>query len=644
MKIASKIYTVLLYLFLYAPIFVLIFFSFNAGKSTSVFEGFSLKWYQEILNDSTTLNALKNTLVLAVLSAVISTVIGTAAAVGIDRMKSKYLKSATMSVTNIPMMNPDIVTGISMMLLFVFVGALLNVQDVLGFATLLIAHVTFNLPYVILNVLPKLRQTDPHLEEAAQDLGCTPLAAFFKTTLPSISPAIVTGMMMAFTLSLDDFIISYFVTGPNFQTLPLRIYAMTKKSVKPDMYALSTIIFVAILVLLILINVSQARADKNKQSAKIISKSRRIVKRVAVLAVAVAFTVVCVIGFNGSDNAPSVIVEGVYSREYAGTVLNVYNWGEYISDGSDGTLDVNAEFEKLTGIHVNYAEYDSNESMYTKLKNGGAAYDIVIPSEYMVERLINEGLLREIDVDSLQNFGYIADEYKNQYFDPGNRYSVPYTVGLVGLIYNTTMVEGVPDSWSIMWDEKYAGNILTFNNSRDAFGIAQYLLGQDVNTTNPDDWYKALDKLKEQKPCIQAYVMDEVFNKMEAGNAAIAPYYAGDFLTMQETNPDLSFVYPKEGTNIFIDSVCVPASCGNYEAAMMYMDFLMEPEIALANAELICYASPHTAVVNNENYSLKGNEYLYPSEETIAKAQYFHNLSQDMLVLLNDLWSQLKLS
>lgn len=644
MKIASKIYTVLLYLFLYAPIFVLIFFSFNAGKSTSVFEGFSLKWYQEILNDSTTLNALKNTLVLAVLSAVISTVIGTAAAVGIDRMKSKYLKSATMSVTNIPMMNPDIVTGISMMLLFVFVGTLLNIQDVLGFGTLLIAHVTFNLPYVILNVLPKLRQTDPHLEEAAQDLGCTPLAAFFKTTLPSISPAIVTGMMMAFTLSLDDFIISYFVTGPNFQTLPLRIYAMTKKSVKPDMYALSTIIFVVILILLVLINVSQARADKNKQSAKTVSRGKRIIKRASALAVAVAFAVVCIFGFNNSDNAPSVIVEGVYSREYAGTVLNVYNWGEYMSLGSDGAIDVNAEFEKLTGITVNYAEYDSNESMYTKLKNGGASYDIVIPSEYMVERLIHEGLLREIDVESLQNFGYIADEYKNQYFDPGNRYSVPYTVGLVGLIYNTTMVEGTPDSWSIMWDEKYAGNILTFNNSRDAFGIAQYLLGHDVNTTNPDDWYAALEKLKEQKPCIQAYVMDEVFNKMEAGNAAIAPYYAGDFLTMQETNPDLSFVYPKEGTNIFIDSVCVPASCGNYEAAMMYIDFLMEPEIALANAELICYASPHTAVVNNDNYSLKGNEYLYPSEETITKAQYFHNLSPDMLVLLNDLWSQLKLS
>lgn len=265
MKPLSKIYTVLVYAFLYAPIAVLIVFSFNSGRSTAVFEGFSFKWYGEIIRDSTTLEALKNTLILAFLSAIISTVIGTPAAVGIDRMRSKYLKSMTMSMTNIPMMNPDIVTGIAMMLLFVFVGGFFKIRSVLGFGTLLIAHVTFNLPYVILNVLPKLRRTDPHLEEAAMDLGCTPVKAFFKATLPSISTAVFSGMMMAFTLSLDDFIISYFVTGPNFQTLPLRIYAMTKKTVKPDMYALSTIIFFVILLLLIVINVIQS---KNESTAK----------------------------------------------------------------------------------------------------------------------------------------------------------------------------------------------------------------------------------------------------------------------------------------------------------------------------------------------------------------------------------------
>ncbi len=268
MKITSKIYLTLVYIFLYAPIFVLIFFSFNAGRSTAVFEGFSLKWYGEILHDTATLSALQNTLILAVFSSVIATVIGTAAAVGIDRMRSKYLRSLTMSITNIPMMNPDIVTGISMMLLFVFAGRLLHTNSVLGFWTILIAHITFNLPYVILNVLPKLRQTDPHLEEAAQDLGCTPLAAFFRSTLPSIMGGVFSGLIMAFTMSLDDFIISYFVTGPNFQTLPLRIYAMTKKTVKPDMYALSTIIFFIILTLLILINLTQARADKKNKNLR----------------------------------------------------------------------------------------------------------------------------------------------------------------------------------------------------------------------------------------------------------------------------------------------------------------------------------------------------------------------------------------
>ncbi len=261
MKIASRIYIALVFLFLYAPIFVLILFSFNSTSSTSVFSGFSLEWYKAILEDEATLKALYNTVILAVASSVIATVLGTAAAVGIDRFKKGPARSGVMAVTNIPMMNPEIVTGISMMLLFVFVGRLVNVDSVLGFGTLLVAHVTFSLPYVILNVLPKLRQTDRNLAEAAQDLGCRPVAAFFKVVLPSILPGILTGMIMAFTLSLDDFIISYFTSGPGFQTLPIAIFSMTKKRVKPDMYALSALIFVSILVLLILYNLAQTKSE-----------------------------------------------------------------------------------------------------------------------------------------------------------------------------------------------------------------------------------------------------------------------------------------------------------------------------------------------------------------------------------------------
>ncbi len=261
MKTLSRLYTVLILIFMYAPILVLIVFSFNSSNSTSVFEGFSLKWYDELFKDSETLKSLYNTLILAVLSSLISTVVGTAAAVGISYMKKGPIRSIIMTLTNIPMMNADIVTGVSLMLLFVFVGSLLGISGVLGFTTLLIAHVTFNLPYVILSVLPKLKQLDPHLTEAAQDLGCTPLKAFFKVALPSIMPGIISGLMMAFTLSIDDFVISYFASGPEFQTLPLRIYSMTKRRVTPDMYALSTLMFVAILILLILMNV--VKDDKN---------------------------------------------------------------------------------------------------------------------------------------------------------------------------------------------------------------------------------------------------------------------------------------------------------------------------------------------------------------------------------------------
>ena len=262
MKTMSRLYTTLIFVFLYAPIGILVLFSFNASNSTGVFSGFSLRWYEELWRDSATLAALKNTLILAVTSSVIATVIGTAAAVGIDRMKNQYVKGTLISATNIPMMNPDIVTGISMMLLFVFVGGLLKLDNNLSFATLLIAHITFNLPYVILSVLPKIRQLDSQLPEAAMDLGCTPMKAFFKVELPAIMPGVLSGLIMAFTLSLDDFVISYFTIGSGFETLPIRIYSMTKKRVTPDMYALSTLIFIAVLLLLILSNVISAKAEK----------------------------------------------------------------------------------------------------------------------------------------------------------------------------------------------------------------------------------------------------------------------------------------------------------------------------------------------------------------------------------------------
>ncbi|MBE6787469.1 MAG: ABC transporter substrate-binding protein [Ruminococcaceae bacterium] len=333
-----------------------------------------------------------------------------------------------------------------------------------------------------------------------------------------------------------------------------------------------------------------------------------------------------------------------YSQELKGTTLTVYNWGEYISDGSDQTIDVNAEFERLTGIKVNYLTFESNETMYSQIKSGGVTYDIIIPSDYMIERLIKENELREIDTKKLSNYNLIDQKYKNIFFDPQNKYSVPFSVGMVGIIYNAAQVsQDIPNSWSVLWDEKYKDKTLNFNNPRDAFMTAQMYLGLDLNSTNKNDWDKAANLLKKGKDNLQSYVMDEVYGKMETGEAAIAPYYAGDYLTMYDTNQDLRFFYPQEGTNIFIDSVCIPKSCKNYEAALMYINFLLEPEIATANAEYIGYASPNKAVVNNPDYCYYENEILYPNQKDIPKVQYYHDIPDDVRMYYEMLWCDVKL-
>ncbi len=341
--------------------------------------------------------------------------------------------------------------------------------------------------------------------------------------------------------------------------------------------------------------------------------------------------------------------------EYEGVTLNVYNWGEYISDGSDGSVDINAEFTKLTGIKINYTNFTSNEDMYNKIVNGGVSYDIIIPSDYMIEKLIKEELVLELNFDNIPNYKYIAPEYKDLFFDPQNAYSVPYSVGMVGLIYNTAVVTEELDSWSALWDDKYDGEILMFNNPRDAFGVAQFLSGIDINTLSDEEWEIAKNKLSEQKSLVKAYVMDEIFNKMESGAAAMAPYYAGDYFSMYENNPDLDFVYPKEGTNIFVDSVCIPASTKNKEAAELYINYLMDPNVALQNAYMICYASPNTAVVENEEY-LEFLDELHPEAYDIlymdmseyyggidVRGYYFRDLPDETLNTMNSLWNSLKI-
>ncbi len=325
----------------------------------------------------------------------------------------------------------------------------------------------------------------------------------------------------------------------------------------------------------------------------------------------------------------------------AGTTVNVYNWGEYISDGLEGSMDVVSEFERLTGATVNYTNYESNENMYSRLAGGGVSYDVIVPSDYMIERLIDEGLLLEIDWNNVPNRELIEDQYQNLFFDPEQKYSLCYNVGTTALIYNTKLVSEEPTSWSVLWDEQYKDKILMFNNSRDAFAIAQALLGQNFNSTNESDWTEAAELLAEQRDKVNpVYVMDEVFNLMESGEYAFATYYAGDYVLMNENNPDLAYAFPEEGVNIFYDAFCIPTCTQNKKGAEAFINFMQEPQVALENAEYIYYASPNTTVRNNEEHSLFENEAVYPS--VMPEGQYFSNLPQNILEIQADLWTKVK--
>lgn len=326
--------------------------------------------------------------------------------------------------------------------------------------------------------------------------------------------------------------------------------------------------------------------------------------------------------------------------------INVYNWGEYISDGADeGTLNVNLEFEKLTGITVNYTNYATNEELYAKLKGGGTAYDVIIPSDYMISKMIREQMIQPLDFGNIPNYRYIMDNFRGQGYDPDNEYSVPYTWGTVGIIYDTTMID-IPQEdidWDLLWNSDYADQILMFDNPRDAFAIAELTLGFSINTEDPDELEQAAFKLFQQKRIVQGYVMDEVFDKMEAGDALIAPYYAGDALTMLENNDSLDFVIPKSGTNLFVDAMCIPSTARQKEAAEMYINFMCEPDIAYANIDYICYSTPHSAAYEMLDEETRESPVCYPDEDFIEnKTTVFVSLSEEANRKMQDLWTEMK--
>ena len=619
---AKRIYLVLICLILYAPIVTLMVLSFNNTKTRSRWGGFTGKWYVSLFQNKEIMNALYTTLIIALLSALIATLIGTLAALGMQVMRSRT-RTLFMGITNIPMLNADIVTGVSLMLLFI------AFRLTLGFKTILLAHITFNIPYVILSVMPKLKQTNKRTYEAALDLGASPLYAFVKVVLPDIMPGIFSGFLLAFTMSLDDFVITHFTKGPGVDTLSTKIYSEVRKGIKPEMYALSTLMFVTVLILLILINLSPA--DKRKKNVPVrFGRARKIGRFFFQKLIPVAMAVLIVIG-------------GFIYGQKDGTSKNgqviVYNWGEYIDPE---LIDL---FEDETGIDVIYEEFETNEIMYPKIQSGAIAYDVVCPSDYMIQRMIENDLLAEINYDHIPNLKYIGDNYMkmSRQFDPENKYSVPYLWGTVGILYNKKMVDEPVDSWGILWDKKYEDSILMQDSVRDAFAVALKYLGYSLNSTDLDELEAAKNLLIEQKPLVQAYVIDQVRDKMIGGEAALGVIYSGEALYCQQENPDLDYVIPKEGTNIWIDSWVIPKNAKNVENAEAFINFLCRPDIAKMNFDYITYSIPNTAGRDLiEDESLRNSPIAFPDVSKLENCETFRFLGDDNDALYNRLWREIK--
>lgn len=618
-KTARNIYLGLILFLMYAPIVTLIVLSFNASKSRAKWGGFTVHWYSSLFQDKAIMAALYNTLLIALVSAVLATIIGTAASIGINAMKSKG-KTVMLGITNIPILNSEIVTGISLMLLFI------ACRVTLGFSTILLAHITFCIPYVILSVLPKLKQTSKSTYEAAQDLGAGPVYAFFKVVFPDVWPGVVSGFLMAFTMSLDDFIITHFTKGPGVDTLSTKIYAEVRKGIRPEMYALSTLLFVSVLVLMICVNASPKETKDVKKSSKKMAFRRTFC--FAVPAVLIAALIIGGIFYNLNT-----------MKNHSGEKVIVYNWGEYLDPK---TIEL---FEEETGISVTYEEYETNEIMYPKIVSQAIAYDVVCPSDYMIQRMIENDLLAEINWDNIPNIKNMDPTYMEQSksFDPKNKYSVPYCVGTVGILYNKSMVKEPVDSWDILWNPKYKDSILMQDSVRDAFAVALKRLGHSINSTEVDQLAAAAEDLMEQKPLVQAYVVDQVRDKMIGNEAALGVIYSGEAGYTKRENPDLEYVIPKEGSNVWIDSWVIPKNAQNKENAEKFINFMCRPEIALMNFEYLTYSTPNLKAREMiEDEEIRNSKILFPEPEDLSNCETFQFLGDDVDSYYNELWNKVK--
>ena len=618
-RVLGKVGMALLLVFFYAPILFMIIFSFNSSKSLTHFTGFSLCWYEAMLKNHGMMESLYVTIIIALLATIISTIIGTITAIGLSKSK-KVLRAFVSQVNDFPIMNPEIVTAIGLMLLFIT----FQIEKV--FVTLLLAHIAFCIPYVILSIMPKIKSLDPNLADAAMDLGATPWQALVKVIVPQIMPGIVSGALIAFTMSFDDFVISYFVTGQGVKNLSIMVYTMSKR-INPSVNAISTLVVLLITITLTIVNVLPMIRKKTSPS-----KQNKPWKW-AVAGVVVVGLVASLFGLNKSAG----------SQPYAGQTLHVYNWGEYTGE------NIISGFEELTGAKVIMDNFDSNEQMYIKVANGDA-YDVLVPSDYMIQRMMQEKMLQKLEPETRKEcLGELADAIKGLPYDPKNEYSIPYFWGTVGIVYDKTKVSEEDlekDGWDIFLDQKFKGDIYLYDSERDSFMMALKALGYSMNTTSQDELNDAYNWLIQ---CVQTMdpeiVTDEIIDNMAQARKALGLIYSGDAAYVMSENENMGFYMPKSGTNLWSDAMVIPKNAKNPKLANEFIRYITSYDAAMDNSSYVGYTSPNKEVM--EELGGKGGDYdginAYTPRAGYDKDEVFQ-YDEITRKIIADLWSRVKVA
>ena len=618
-RVLGKVGMALLLVFFYAPILFMIIFSFNSSKSLTHFTGFSLCWYEAMLKNHGMMESLYVTIIIALLATIISTIIGTITAIGLSKSK-KVLRAFVSQVNDFPIMNPEIVTAIGLMLLFI------TFQIEKGFVTLLLAHIAFCIPYVILSIMPKIKSLDPNLADAAMDLGATPWQALVKVIVPQIMPGIVSGALIAFTMSFDDFVISYFVTGQGVKNLSIMVYTMSKR-INPSVNAISTLVVLLITITLTIVNVLPMIRKKTSPS-----KQNKPWKWAVAGAVVVGL-VASLFGLNKSAG----------SQPYAGQTLHVYNWGEYTGE------NIISGFEELTGAKVIMDNFDSNEQMYIKVANGDA-YDVLVPSDYMIQRMMQEKMLQKLEPETHKEcLGELADAIKGLPYDPKNEYSIPYFWGTVGIVYDKTKVSEEDlekDGWDIFLDQKFKGDIYLYDSERDSFMMALKALGYSMNTTSQDELNDAYNWLIQ---CVQTMdpeiVTDEIIDNMAQARKALGLIYSGDAAYVMSENENMGFYMPTSGTNLWSDAMVIPKNAKNPKLANEFIRYITSYDAAMDNSSYVGYTSPNKEVT--EELGGKGGDYdginAYTPRSGYDKDEVFQ-YDEATRKIIADLWSRVKVA